>query len=250
MNKRALFLRTLFLMSAVLTAASCGGGDDSAGVTDRPMFPPCRKDVMEHVRQPSRLEVLNECTSFSGTVREVDDSELDGDYVLHVEPDPEYVNLLAAPNSGLLAVAVVSVDRPGVDAPVAGQHASFYGALVTDKTSDRRVELHPTWLIAVLSVAVTASDTVVVGDALSIQIAVTSVTKGVTAQISEAELFLEVIDSQGRATRWESGRTNTSGTANFEFAALELAGDYTLQVFASKDRQRGLAEAAFTVKRR
>lgn len=202
---------------------------------------------MEHVSQPSSLEILNECTSFSGTIREVDDS---GDYVLLVEPDPEYVSLLAPSNNGLLVVEVTPVDRPAVDAPALGQHASFYGALVADKTRDRRTELHPAWLIAALNVAVTVSDTVVVGDTLSIQIAVTSVTQGLTAQTAEADLFLELFDSRGRPTRWDSGRTNTSGTANFEYTALELAGDYTLKVFASKDRQRGLAEAAFRVKRR
>ena len=250
MNERPLMLRTGLLLLSLSAFAGCGKGDDSANRAGSGNFPPCRQDLMAHVRQPTRLEVINECTSVSGTVRAVDDSEHDGDYVLHVEPDPEYAGLLASSNNGLLVVEVVPVDRPTVDAPVVGQHATFYGALVADKARDRWVEIHPTWLIAVLNVAVTASDAVVVGDALSIQISVTAVTQNVTLPVSEAEMFLEVFDSRGRATRWDAGRTNTAGTVNFEFAALDIAGEYKLVVFAARDRQQGFAETTFVVKRR
>jgi len=249
MNKNDKLLRSGILLFLSVLAA-CGGGDDAGSKAAAAKFPPCRENLLEHVRQPSRLEVLNECTSISGTVREVSDNQQDRGYLLRVEPDPEYTGLLVPINNGLLAVEVTPVDRPALDEPIVGQHAWFYGALVVDQSRGRWVGLHPTWLIAALNVAVTTSDAVVVGDALSIEVAVTSVAEGVTAQTSEAELFLEVFDSQGRATRWENGRTNTSGTASFEFATLDTAGDYTLKVFASKDRQRGFGEAAFTVKRR
>src|SRR5690349_15317530 len=54
----------------------------------------CRKDPLAHVYNPSRLILLSECASLSGTVRETKYNPGDGDMNVAVVLDTQYSHLL------------------------------------------------------------------------------------------------------------------------------------------------------------
>ena len=260
MNKRtvaAILLATLLVLAASIGFLvgrweSRSAQPATAAVEDS--FPPCRENPMAHVYRPTRLTVVSECVIASGTVERVDFVLLDGNYSILVEPDPQYAQLLAPSNKGMLAVEVTAADRPSVYIPVVGQHATFHGALVVDKSQNKRVEIHPAWLITTLDVTVDDPRDVPVGQSARILIEVRSIDRGTSRPASEADLFLELISLRGEAVRWEVGRTNTLGKATFNLATLEVAGNYTLRVYASKSTgsgtESGIAGATFKIKRR
>lgn len=246
----------LLLVLLALTGVACSSGDTpgqgtpSASVPSEQSFPPCREDPMAHVHRPARLEIKSACTSVSGTVREVEPRNVDGDSKIFVEPDPEFAGLLAPSNNGLLVVEVIPTDRPSVFIPEAGQHATFYGSLVNDRNKDNWVEIHPAWLITTLDVTIDAPSAVPVGDKLTVSVDVSRTTRGTTSPVSLANLFVEMISADGEVVRWEAAQTNTAGFASLSFAALERAGGHTLFIHASQDHESGFTTAAFTIKRR
>src|SRR5947209_2138578 len=129
-------LSPLIVLISVLASVSlsCSSGGDSPKPTETTAaaatsYPPCRSDVLAHVRQPERLEVVDSCFSASGTVREVRNEVYD---TILVEPDAQYAGILAPSNNGLLAVEITPVDEPSLFIPEVGQHATFYGARVLD----------------------------------------------------------------------------------------------------------------------
>ena len=249
---------TIALMASGLLAFAMGfllghwtsGTAQPTGPAVEAGFPPCRKEPLAHVRQPTRFVVVSNCVSASGTVRQIEFQIHDGDYRIFVDPDPEYVGLLAPGNEGQLVVEVIAADRPSVFLPTLGQHATFYGALVLNRGQDRRVEVHPAWLITTLDVTVTVPSSVAVGETLGISVDVASTRDGITRPVSEASLFLEFMSDNGTAVRWETARTNTLGQANVNLAGLERAGDYTMTVYVSKDRESDVGQATFKIRRR
>ncbi len=205
---------------------------------------------MAHVHRPSRLTLVSDCVSASGTVAEVKFEAYDGDYKVFVVPDPQYADLLVPSNNGLLLVEVIPTDQPSVFLPAVGQHATFYGALVNDKGHDGWVEIHPAWLITTLDVAVNVASSVAVGDQLGISISVNSTVEGTSRPVPQVNLFLEMVSDKGTAVRWEAAQTNTLGAATLNLVSLESAGDYTLWVYASKDHETGFGKAPVTIRRR
>ena len=223
----------------VLAAISCSSGEttlreaQSAHPADEESFPPCREDPMAHVHHPKRLEVIENCVSASGTVKDVRFRQHDGDHWVLVDPDPEYADLLAPSNEGVLIVEVIPTDRPSVFIPEVGQHATFHGTLVTDRGKDNWVEIHPTWLITTLDVDIDVPSSVPVGDELGVSVTVHSTLQRTSSPVSQASLFLEMVSEEGETVRWEAIQTNTEGVASLSISALESPGDYVLWVYAS-----------------
>ena len=240
----------------VFVAISCSSGETSLKETQpappagEESFPPCREDPMAHVQRPTRLVVIENCVSASGTVIEVRFRQHDGDYWIRVDPDPEYADLLAPSNDGVLLAEVIPTDRPSVFIPEVGQHATFYGTLVYDRGHDRWVEIHPTWLITTLDVAIDAPSSVPVGDELRISIDVNSTFQETSSPVSLASLFLEMVSEDEESVRWDAVQTNTEGVASLSYTVLESPGDYVLWVYASKDHESGFAKATFRIRRR
>ena len=251
-------LRTaaILMPSLVLVALSCSSEQttlqetQSAPPAGVESFPPCREDPMAHVHRPMRLAVIENCVSVSGTVEEVSSRLHDGDLWVVVVPDPEYTDLLAPSNDGVLIVEVIPTDRPSVFVPEVGQHATFYGTLVNDRGRDNWVEVHPAWLITTLDVTIDVPSSVPVGADMRISIDINSTFQGTSDPVSQANLFLEMVFEDGEAIWWEAAQTTTAGVANFTFTALERPGDYTLWAYGSKDHESGFASATFRIKRR
>ena len=240
----------------VFLGISCSSGEttlqetQSAPPAGEASFPPCREDPMAHVHRPTRLEVIENCVSASGTVKDVRFKSHDGDYWVLVDPDPEYTDLLAPSNEGVLLSEVIPTDQPSVFIPEVGQHATFYGTLVADKGHDRWVEIHPTWLITTLDVAIDVPSSVPIGDELGVSVTVNSTFQGTSSPVSLASLFLEMVSEDGETIRWEAAQTNTAGVASLTFTVLESPGDYVLWVYASKDHESGFANATFRIRHR
>ena len=159
-------------------------------------------------------------------------------------------------------VEIIPIDRPTVYAPQVGEHATFHGALVLDKAHQSWAEIHPCWLITTpevqgflesrphLQLTVEAPKSVRVGDELPVTITVHSLRDGRARPVSRALLFLELVSPKGIVVRWEADYTNPLGTASTQLASLEVAGNYTIHIYASKGREVGHATHAFRIKRR
>jgi hypothetical protein len=224
--------------------------------------PSCRAKPLAHVYEPKRLIVLSACASVSGIVREVKYNPGDGDLNIKVDLDAQYADLLVPSNEGLLVAKIIPPDQPFVYIPGAGEHATFYGALVQNKMRENAVELHPAWQIttaqvisalvsrSTLDVAIDTPDSVPVGDALPIKITVLSVAGGVARPATGVRLFVEIVSSKGNAVRWDTTSTNQLGLANVNLIALEGPGNYTIWVYAVDGRESGVAQTPLKVSRR
>lgn len=251
--------------SATAIAAALEACRSSAREQPEPVPPialPGRNDPMEHVHRPTRLTLLSPSTAISGIVRHASENPRDGDLKFLVEPDPAYTSLLTEKNEGLFIVEIIPIDRPTVYAPQVGEHATFHGALVLDKAHQSWAEIHPCWLITTpevqgflesrphLQLTVEAPESVRVGDELPVTITVHSLRDGRARPVSRALLFLELVSPKGIVVRWEADYTSPLGTASTHLASLEVAGNYTIHIYASKGRGVGHATHAFRIKRR
>ncbi len=119
----------------------------------------CDQSLWSHVYNPTRLTVLKQCTTVTGTVAEsnVDD---DGDQHFLVKLDPGQDQLLTKRNikkkNGDLVAEIVCANKPQikkaksacagwsnpVPLPSVGAHVSVTGSLVLD-TSNGWNEIHP-----------------------------------------------------------------------------------------------------------
>jgi len=220
---------------------------------------------MAHVHDPSRLVVLANCSTVSGTVKRVRPYDpIDGNSRLFVAVDPSYRRFLAPSNRGLLVVEVIPTDFLGVAIPAVDAHATFYGAWVLAKNELRQAEMHPTWRIDSttgptapkvhrqaprLSVQVIAPDTVPVGGGMNVLVRVNEAA-GRARPLSEVHLFLEVTSAEGVGMRWAAASTNSLGAAKVYLLALDVPGVLTLSVYAYKDGQGETVKVPFRVKRR
>lgn len=253
--------------AALAALAGCGRGTSASFWTPKAtpldQGPPfCRSDTLAHVRRPSRLIPVADCVSVTGTLRRVAYDPHDGDYRLWVELDPEHTHLLAPRNNGLLMVVVIATDEATVYIPQIGEHATFYGHLALNRGHGHWVEIHPCWLITTpqvqgpletipnLIVEISAEDRVPVGQQWPVTIRVTTPGDGTPQPASQVHLFLELVSDSEGAVRWVAASTNTLGLATVHLASLVKAGDYTLQVYATKERQTGYAEHEIRIARR
>lgn len=102
-------------------------------------------EPLRGIYDPSRLEVLEECVWFSGTVVEVGTRD-DGDVHIRLEADADmsrYLNVTNV-NTGGMVVEIV----PGQDLrpPVVGERLRILGTWVLDTHNDWN-EIHPVWAI-------------------------------------------------------------------------------------------------------
>jgi len=248
-------------------AAACGR-QSSAAVTlpdvtgiEEPI-PVERRDIFEHVQQPTRLQLVSESVAVSGVVERVTYNPYDGDHKVYVKLDPQYEHLLRPSNNGLLVAEVIATDEPTVYIPQPGEHATFHGPLVLDRGHDHWVEIHPCWLITTdsitgpleprrtLRVEVEASEEVVVGRPWPVAIRVVPAHDGDGSAVNGVHLFLELISAVGVTVRWKAARTNMLGEAVVRLASLVRAGEYTLYVHAAKGQDMGEAEIRLRVRRR
>lgn len=132
-------------------------------------------DVLEHVYNPSRLQVINNCIQVSGTVDDVR-TEKDGDYHINIKLDPQFKDLINDKNisgeNGNLVVEIIcshnvtqtdaissceNVTNP-IKIPSIGSHVFIIGAYVLDR-SHGWMEIHPAWYIGASSVNINSTST-------------------------------------------------------------------------------------------
>ncbi len=119
----------------------------------------CDPSLWKHVYDPTRLEVLDQCKTVTGTIDEQDQNE-DGDTHMLLRLDPGQEQLLAKRNlkkkDGDLVIEVVCGNRPakkkaqaacadystGVAMPKVGDHVRVTGTFVND-THNGWNEIHP-----------------------------------------------------------------------------------------------------------
>ena len=111
----------------------------------------CRDDPMIAVPHPTRFVVVANCSTVSGTVRQVRRDPADGELNLLIAVDQRYTRFLLSGNERLLRAAVVPRDVPKVRVPEVGQHATLYGAWVLDRNQRNQFALHPVWGIEAAS---------------------------------------------------------------------------------------------------
>jgi hypothetical protein len=133
--------------------------------------PACEQDPLDGVHNPDRLQVLNPCAVFQGTVVQAPKkNSSDGDVAFSVSPDPGYASMLNAKNrlKGGLHIEIVPRDQPGctpgqpvlvgnvpdlgicsgrnITGPALGDHVRIVGPWVLDRNDDWN-EIHPAWSI-------------------------------------------------------------------------------------------------------
>jgi hypothetical protein len=234
----------------------------------------CREDPMASVPHPTRFVVLARCSTVSGAVRQVRRDPVDGELNLLVALDQPYSRFLLYGNQGLLRTVVVPRDIPKVTVPKVGQHATFYGSWVLDRTQRNHAAMHPVWMVQLsnasggsvagpdavaepraaaakrLWVQLQAPTSVPVGGAIDVVVRVESGPTGARRPLPEANLFFEVRDQDGRAVQWKATTTNALGRAQVTLVALEQPGSYRLWLYADKPGRSAVASSPVTVRRR
>jgi len=110
----------------------------------------CPSDPLLGIYHPDRLQVLQECVWFLGTVVEVRPED-DGDHHIDIAPDGGFEHFLNAgdrehQDGGLL---VEIVEGQALPIPELGEHISVFGTSVYDRTHGWN-EIHPIWAIKYL----------------------------------------------------------------------------------------------------
>jgi hypothetical protein len=119
----------------------------------------CDASLWEHVHQPSRLKIYDNCKQITGTILEIYSID-DGDSHILIRPDLKYISLLNINNywstRGALVVEAVCVQAPtnpgaeaackdyhsGVNVPRVGSHVTVTGPFVRDMPHNWN-EIHP-----------------------------------------------------------------------------------------------------------
>lgn len=120
----------------------------------------CDTTLWDYVYHPSRLKIINDCTSVSGTISSIR-VEADGDYHIGLNVDPQYQNLINEENiqnqHGNLvlevicqkpvkqesAIKVCSNYSGHIDIPNIGDHVIVTGPYVLDLQHGGWAEIHP-----------------------------------------------------------------------------------------------------------
>ncbi len=112
-------------------------------------------NIFQYTYDPQRLRILNKCVSIVGTVASHPVINDDGDITFELEPDPQYHYMLSIGSyilrRGRIHVEIVPHDQGNVYIPEKGERVRVVGAWVVDTDHGSYTEIHPTWLIEVLS---------------------------------------------------------------------------------------------------
>jgi len=112
----------------------------------------CPTNPLLGVHDPTRLQVLNACATFVGTVITAPKQYADGDFAFWVAPDAAYASMLNAKNrsEGGIHAEIIPVDQGKVRPPSLHAHIRVIGAHVYDRWNGWN-EMHPVWKIEILS---------------------------------------------------------------------------------------------------
>ncbi len=170
MSKLPPFLLAVALLALVASASYVAffrTGAQSTSSTISSGSPSCESSLWDHVYNPSRLQVLNQCITATGTVDEIR-NEADGDLHILLNLDAGQASLLNQGNISdqngdlvLEAVCVGSVSQAdaveacinytnAVSIPNVGDHVSVTGSFVFDAYHGWN-EIHPVSNISKLS---------------------------------------------------------------------------------------------------
>lgn len=109
----------------------------------------CRQDPLAGVYHPSRLKIVSNCKTVSGTVVSIK-NESDDDYHINLQLDSPDANLINDKNvsqeHGALVVEVIPMDRPNISKPTVGEKLTVTGAYVVDGEHGW-MEIHPAWIV-------------------------------------------------------------------------------------------------------
>jgi hypothetical protein len=236
----------------------------------------CRDDPMVGVPHPTRYVVVANCSTVSGTVRQVRRDPADGELNLLIAVDQRYTRFLLSGNERVLRAAVVPRDIPKMAVPRVGQHATVYGAWVLDRNQHSQVALHPVWGIEAstsggsgglgslpmpgvgsntavnkrLKVHMKAPRSVPVGGAINITVRVQSAAKGTLRPEPKANLFFEVRATDNRGVQWKAATTNALGLARVSLVALEHPGSFRVWLYVDKPGRSAVTSAPVAVRRR
>ena len=231
----------------------------------------CREDPLAYVPHPTRFVVIDNCSTVSGTVKQVRRDPVDGELNMVVALDQPYSRFLLYSNQGLLRAAVVPRDIPKVRVPKVGEHATFYGSWVLDRNQHNQAAMHPVWKIAVsgaagltphpvsrpkagaakhLRVQMEAPTSVPIGGAIDVLVRVDASTTGGRRPLPEANLFFEVRRQDGRGVQWKAATTNALGLARVTLVALEHPGSFRLWLYADRQGGSAVVSSPITVRRR
>ena len=120
----------------------------------------CRQgNVLEGVERQARFTVLSTCEMAVGIVHGMKDTkEDDGDYEFSLDVDQPYKKLLNDQNNshrnGMLVVEIIPNDQNSsttVQIPKNGDRIEVHGAWVTDNPAGGWNEIHPAWIVKVLT---------------------------------------------------------------------------------------------------
>lgn len=160
--------RTLIIIGIIPTALIIGGDGTWLYVTQfapkiamqtNPDSITCRQgNVLANVDRPSRFTVLSTCETAVGIVHDMKGTkEDDGDYEFTIDVEQPYKKLLNDQNNahwnGRLVVEIIPADQnlPAVQIPKNGDKIWVYGVWVTDNLAFGWNEIHPAWIVKVLS---------------------------------------------------------------------------------------------------
>jgi len=120
----------------------------------------CDQSLWNHIYNPSRLQVVDNCKSVTGVI-ESKRVEKDGDYHIRVKLDPQFSNLINSANIqnqfGDLVVEPICVNKvtqadaisacqnfhQNISIPPIGSHVKITGSYVLDKEHGSWAEIHP-----------------------------------------------------------------------------------------------------------
>jgi hypothetical protein len=137
-----------------------------------PVTPPstsgCDQSLWNHVYNPSRLQLIDDCITASGVVDSIR-REPDGDYHVRVKLDSQFSNLINSANvngqGGDLVVEPICVNpvtqvdaisacqnfRQNIEVPQVGTHVEITGSYVLDKEHGKWAEIHPVTSISIIT---------------------------------------------------------------------------------------------------
>src|ERR1051325_1490884 len=120
----------------------------------------CDQTLWNHVYNPTRLQVVDNCKSVTGVI-ESKRVEKDGDFHIRVKLDPPFLNMINSANIqnqfGDLVVEPICVNkvtqadaisacqnfRQNISIPPIGSHVKIIGSYVLDKEHGSWAEIHP-----------------------------------------------------------------------------------------------------------
>jgi hypothetical protein len=275
-------------ITLVAFSAAIGFGLRSGGELETAMAPPasapawrtgavaCRDDPMIGVPHPTRFVVVANCSTVSGTVRQIRRDPADGELNMLIAVDQRYTRFLLSGNERVLRAAVVPRDVPKLRVPKVGQHATLYGAWVLDRNQRNQVALHPVWGIEAstgdtgaglaslpmpgagsntavnkrLKVHLKAPRSVPVGGALNMTVRVQSTAKGILRPEPKANLFFEIRTNDDHGVQWKAATTNALGLARVSLVALEQPGSFRVWLYVDKPGRSAVVSVPVTVRRR